>query len=224
GRSWRHRRLIERPFPPPLLENASFLWGPGGTGLLGPVGDATPGEVVRRQLQLHLVAGEDPDEVHPHLSRDVREHLVAPVIQDHPEHGVGKRLDDRSLHLDGIVLRHRSDPLRPSKSRQTAPFDRQTFVNGKRAAIPTGARRSKLFYRPALDISSRCPSADRVSTSWPSSVTRMVCSQWALSRPSTVTAVHPSSSTSTASVPAFTMGSTARTMPGRNDSSVPGRP
>src|SRR5215475_7475367 len=98
-------------------------------GLLRPVRDATPGEVVRRQLQLHLVAGEDPDEVHPHLSRDVRQDLVPPVVQDHPEHGVGKRLDDRPFHLDGIVLRHRSDPPRPSKSRQTDPFDKQTFAN-----------------------------------------------------------------------------------------------
>src|SRR5678816_2512378 len=62
----------------PVLEKLVPLLG----GLLRPVGDATPGEVVGRQLQLHLVAREDPDEVHPHLSRDVREHLVATVVQD----------------------------------------------------------------------------------------------------------------------------------------------
>src|SRR5262252_3278746 len=100
-------------------------------GLLRPIGDATPGEVIRRQFQLHLVARKDADEMHAHFPGDVGEHLMPPVVQDHPEHGVGKRLDDRPFHLDGIVLRHRSDPLRPSKSRQTDPFDKQTFVHGK---------------------------------------------------------------------------------------------
>jgi hypothetical protein len=41
--------------------------------------------------------------VHPHLPRDVREHLVA-VLELNSEHGVGQRLDDRPLDQDRVVL------------------------------------------------------------------------------------------------------------------------
>src|ERR1700747_2128081 len=39
-----------------------------------PVGDPTAVEVVRAELDLDLVAGEDPDVVLPHLPGDGREH------------------------------------------------------------------------------------------------------------------------------------------------------
>src|SRR5207342_3593075 len=39
------------------------------------VRDATPIEVVGRQLDLDLVAGKDPDVVHAHLPGDVGQHL-----------------------------------------------------------------------------------------------------------------------------------------------------
>src|SRR3954447_2180798 len=71
--------------------------------LLVPVGDATPAEVVGRELDLHPVAGEDPDVVHPHLPRDVRQYLVT-VLQLDAEHGVGQRLDDRAFHHDGVFF------------------------------------------------------------------------------------------------------------------------
>src|SRR5680860_2563 len=71
--------------------------------LLVPVGDATPAEVVGSELDLHLVAGEDPDVVHPHLPGDVGEHLV-PVLELDTEHGVRKRFDHRSFHQDRVVL------------------------------------------------------------------------------------------------------------------------
>src|SRR6266849_1597841 len=74
--------------------------------LLEPVGDPAPGEVVRRQLDLHAIARQDPDEVHPHLPADVREHLVA-VLELDPEHRVRQRLDHRPLDLDRVFLGHR---------------------------------------------------------------------------------------------------------------------
>src|SRR5262245_42233153 len=40
---------------------------------LVPVGDAAAGQVVGCELDLDLVAGEDPDVVHPHLPGDVSE-------------------------------------------------------------------------------------------------------------------------------------------------------
>src|SRR3954452_4849673 len=60
--------------------------------LLVPIGDTTTREVVRRELDLDLVAGSDTDVVHPHLPGDVSEHLV-PVLQLDTEHGVRQRLD-----------------------------------------------------------------------------------------------------------------------------------
>src|SRR5215212_2812556 len=75
-------------------------------GLLVPVDDATPGQVVRRELHHHSVLGEDPDVVLTHLAADVGEHLVS-VGQLDPEHGVGEGLHDGALDLDhAFFLRH----------------------------------------------------------------------------------------------------------------------
>src|ERR671918_1837576 len=41
-----------------------------------PEDDPAPGEVVRRQLDEHPVAGQHPDVVHPHLPPDVRQDPV----------------------------------------------------------------------------------------------------------------------------------------------------
>src|SRR5881628_2468338 len=73
--------------------------------LLEPIRDPATGEVVRRQLELHTVAGQDANEVHPHLPADVREHLV-PVLELDPEHRVGQRLDHHPLDLDRVFFRH----------------------------------------------------------------------------------------------------------------------
>src|SRR5581483_2335165 len=53
-----------------------------------------------------------------------------------------------------------------------------------------------------------------VRISAPSSVTTMVCSNWAVRRPSTVTAVQPSSQMRVRHVPAVIMGSMVKTIPG----------
>src|SRR3954454_19459800 len=47
--------------------------------LLVPIRDATSGEVVGGELNLHLVPRQRPDVVHPHLPGDVRQDLVAIV-------------------------------------------------------------------------------------------------------------------------------------------------
>src|SRR5664280_1490242 len=73
-------------------------------GLLVAVGDPPPSQVVGGDLHLHLVPGEDADAVHPHLSGAVGQHFVA-ILELHPEHGVGQRLNDHSLEHDGIFLR-----------------------------------------------------------------------------------------------------------------------
>src|ERR1022692_4718787 len=60
-----------------LTEGRTFI---RASRLLVPVGDAPTTEVVGRELDLHAVAGQDPDVVHPHLPGDVREHLV-PILK-----------------------------------------------------------------------------------------------------------------------------------------------
>src|SRR5256712_3303965 len=73
--------------------------------LFEPVRDPAPREVVRRQLDLHPIAREDPDEVHPHLAAHVREHPVT-VVQLHSEHRVRQRLHHGPFDLDRVFLRH----------------------------------------------------------------------------------------------------------------------
>src|ERR1700709_123537 len=51
-----------------------------------PEGDPTAVQVVRAELHLDLVPGEDADVVLPHLSGDSCQHRVAAVYL-HPEHG-----------------------------------------------------------------------------------------------------------------------------------------
>src|SRR5437868_12253190 len=104
-----------------FMRRSCFSW------LLVPVGDATPAEVVGRELHLDPVAGEDPDVVHPHLPGDVRQHFVA-VLELHPEHGVREWLDDRPLHEDRIVfgLRQGEPPTLPRFRRRERPAGRSS--------------------------------------------------------------------------------------------------
>src|SRR5215470_13575593 len=86
------------------LHDASFL-----CSLLEAIRDASPRQVIGRELHLDLVPGKDPDEVYPHLARHVGEHLVA-VVELHAEHGVGKRLHHRALDFDRVFFGHRVRP------------------------------------------------------------------------------------------------------------------
>src|SRR5258705_12963640 len=63
------------------------------------VNDAPAREIVRRQLDLHAVAGQDADVVPAHLARDVGQHLVI-VVESHAEHCVGECFRHLSLELD----------------------------------------------------------------------------------------------------------------------------
>ena len=72
--------------------------------LLKTVGDATPSEVVGRQLDADPVSGQDPDEVHPELPADVREDAMA-VLELYREHRVRQRLDDGAFDFDRVLLR-----------------------------------------------------------------------------------------------------------------------
>lgn len=68
------------------------------------IGDPTSGEVVWGEFNLNLVARQDTDVVHPHLSGDVGQNLVA-VFEFDAEHRVRERLGDRSFQDDCVFLR-----------------------------------------------------------------------------------------------------------------------
>jgi hypothetical protein len=82
---------------PNWTESSLISW------LLVPIGDTTSREIVRSQLNLNPVAGEDSDVVHAHLPGNVRQHFV-PVLQFNAEHCVGQRLNDRAFENDCIFL------------------------------------------------------------------------------------------------------------------------
>src|SRR5204862_7510636 len=67
--------------------------------------DPTPVEVVRGELDLHPIGGQDADVVAAHLARDVPEDLVL-VVELDLEHRVWEGLDNLALHLDLLFLRH----------------------------------------------------------------------------------------------------------------------
>jgi len=71
--------------------------------LLVPIGDPTTSQVVRRQLNLDAITGENSDVMHPHLSGDVGQHFVA-VFEFDAEHGVRQRLGDRSFQNDRVFF------------------------------------------------------------------------------------------------------------------------
>ena len=71
--------------------------------LLVAIRNATSGEVIWRELYLHLVARKNTDVVHSHLSGDMRQNFVA-VLKLHPKHGVRQGLKDRSFEQNGVIF------------------------------------------------------------------------------------------------------------------------
>jgi hypothetical protein len=68
-----------------------------------PVSDPSPAQVVGAQFHLNPVTWQYPDVVHPHLARDVRQHVV-PVVQFDPELRVGQRLGYGAFNLYDIFF------------------------------------------------------------------------------------------------------------------------
>src|SRR6266508_2326461 len=123
-------------------------------GVLSSVSVCDPAarEVVRRQFDLDLVAGEDPDVVLPHLPRDRRENAVTPFELD-AEHRARQGLGDLALDLDLVLLLGQ------------IPFVR--LLNG----------RTKTEAPVRLDYGSKLGSSRFVRILGPSRVTATVCSK-----------------------------------------------
>ena len=78
--------------------------------LFRPVNNPSAGQIVGRQLNRYFVSRENLDEVHPHLTGNVRKNAM-PVFQLNAEHGIGQRLNDATLNLYGFLFRHKRIPL-----------------------------------------------------------------------------------------------------------------
>src|SRR3990167_1196005 len=95
------------------------------------VRDAAAGEVVGRELHLHLIARQDADVVLPHLPGDGREHVVAAVDLD-PEHRARQRLDDLALHLDFLLLDRHLPHLDTPESAESLDTDKHGAARPRR--------------------------------------------------------------------------------------------
>jgi hypothetical protein len=73
--------------------------------LLMPVNYPASIQIVRRQLQRHLISGQDLDKMHPHFARNMRQYLM-PIIELYPKHRVRQRLDNLSLDFYYVFFSH----------------------------------------------------------------------------------------------------------------------
>src|SRR4029078_6532103 len=95
-------------------------------------------------------------------------------------------------------------------------FDRSPDLH---RTLPIARIIPKYLYKSLI-----CPPHALDSTNGPSSVMATECSKWAERLPSLVTAVHPSSLTSTSCPPALTIGSLATTRPADSRRPFPASP
>ena len=72
-------------------------------GLAFAVSDATFGQIVRRQLDTHLVTGHDSDEVLAHPARHVRHHFIS-GFQLNPKTSIRKCLCDSTFDFEGLFF------------------------------------------------------------------------------------------------------------------------
>src|SRR5215207_4452047 len=141
-----------------------------------PVSDPSPAQVVGAQLHLHPVARQYPDVVHPHLARDVRQHVV-PALELDPKLRVGQRLGDGAFNLYDVFL-DQGPPLleslqdgsksqtamlsrRPLSSHPaSAPFTRQPRRFGSAPTVRPRSRRRCARSGPRASR-RRCRSTNR---------------------------------------------------------------
>src|SRR5215472_1266876 len=209
--------------------------------LLVAVDDATAGQIVWRKLDGDFVTGQNANEILPHLSRDVREHLMF-IFELDAKHRVGKRLNYSGHYFDGVFFTaalagfllfvYRSfchallkTPRREKIARRAGKLvvAPKSFPPGpKPRTAPQNSLRSKDL--SCIHQTGPLASLGRVKTQGPLFVTATVCSKCAESLPSSVTAVQSSSKMRTAGPPEFTIGSIARTSPCCKRGPTPGEP
>src|SRR3954466_6727921 len=82
-----------------------ILWVSGRSCASGheAIRDPPLGQVVRRELDQHFIAGQDADAVLAHLAGGVAEYLMA-ILEAHAEHRIGQQLNHRAAHLEQFFL------------------------------------------------------------------------------------------------------------------------
>jgi len=69
--------------------------------------NSTLGQIIRRQLDSHLVTRQDTDVVFTHAPGNVSGDHVA-ILQLDTEHGIGQGINNSTLHFDVIFFCHKS--------------------------------------------------------------------------------------------------------------------
>lgn len=100
--------------------------------LLVPIRNPTTSQVVRRQLNLDAITGQDADVMHPHFSGDMGQYFVA-VFEFDAEHGVRQRLDDRSFKNDRVFFGLSQDTVSCVMDLKTPAQDRAKAGSRTRA-------------------------------------------------------------------------------------------
>src|SRR5262245_16534794 len=113
-----------------LMDGLTFI--AASLELLESIGDAAARQIIGRQLDLHLVAREDADEVHAHLARHVRQYSM-PIVQRHAKHRIGQWLHDSPLDLDRVFFSHGVRPSSPYATRvkTSGPSSVMAIVSSK---------------------------------------------------------------------------------------------
>src|SRR5215472_6719136 len=192
------------PLPSSLLPMG--LAKNAGAYLLITIHNPSASQIIRRKLDGYLVSSKNADKVLAHLSRNMRQHLVL-VFQFHAKHGIGQRLDHGGHHFNGVLFRVSRVAL-------------LLFFFKLLHSLPSKRRSAKASHDhqdgPVICLG-------RVKIHGPLEVTATVCSKCAEGLPSAVSATH-SSRMRTSGPPAFTIGSTAITMPSCKRVPRPGSP
>ena len=83
--------------------------------LLASPSDTAASDVIGRHLNGDLIAGKDPDKVHPEFTGNMRQNDVA-IAYIHLEHGVGQGFNYRALEFDYIVFCQNKSPPKSGSS------------------------------------------------------------------------------------------------------------
>src|SRR5271165_2584046 len=147
------------------------------------------------------------------------------LAQPHAMSGIVRRLANRRAGTGALIAPDgREGKLGSFRCAQHAAVENETgtIVNGPVA--PANRQKGQTGRGQAVPRGLSSPLGDSVKISTPVSVTATVCSYWAESERSRVTAVQPSESTFTCGRPRLIIGSTVKNMPGRSTMPSPGRP
>ena len=117
------------------------------------VGDPTSGEVIRGQLNLNFVSGENADVVHSHLAGYVGQNFVA-ILELNAEHCVRQWLGDRSFQNDRVFFGLGQGSILLGMYRtaaQTWAHENSRRTDGQRDSVPSrGVPDKCTITRPAL--------------------------------------------------------------------------